>query len=105
MNIQTKKSLASLLIGLSISILYWVGSFIIAQSQMVLRSLALHPLHFILYGPIGIVLGIIIYFIIRKSNSSFLLVGIILFSFSIISWVLVGLPFVQHLILPPTTFK
>ena len=105
MIVQVKKIFASLLIGLSISIFYWVGSFIASQSPMVLRSISLHPIFLKVYGSLGIVIGILFYFIIRKSKRTFLLIGILSFLIAVIVWWLVGLPFVQHLILPPTTIK
>ena len=103
--IQILKLIASLLIGLSISFFYWVGSFVAEQSTLVLRGLKLHPIYLIYYGPLGIVIGIIVFVVIRKSERTFLSVGILLFCVSIAIWWLVGLPSISHFILPSTTTK
>jgi thiol:disulfide interchange protein len=103
--IQVQKIIASLLIGLSLSIYYWLGTFIYEQSQWVLRNIYLNPAFLKLYGPIGVALGIIVFIIIRKSKRTFLIVGVLSFIIALVAWWFIQIPFVEHLILPPTTYK
>jgi hypothetical protein len=102
---QILKFISSILIGLSLSIYYWIGIFVVEQPKLVFRSLALHPSHLMFYGPIGIVLGIIIYFCIRKSKRTFVILGCSLIIIAVLVWWLVAMPYIQHMILPPTTVK
>jgi hypothetical protein len=95
------KGISSLLIGLSISFYYWIGSFVLSQSKSALRGLNIDPSNLKIYIPLGIVIGAIIFWITKKAIKSFLILAVILFVLSLAMWWLVSSPSIQQHILPP----
>ena len=95
------KIISSLLIGLSISFYYWVGSFVLSQSQSALRSLDIDSSNLKVYVPLGIVVGAVVFWITKKAIKSFLILAVILFIISLAMWWLVSSPSIQQHILPP----
>jgi len=97
--------LSSLLLGLSLSIYYWLGSFIISQSASVFRNILLSSEMLKIYMPIGLVVGLIIFVFIKKSTKTFIVISASSLALSVILWWLVTLPVIQQYLLPPATVK
>lgn len=95
------KIVSAFLIGISLSFYYWIGSFVLSQSQSVLRNLELDPSNLKVYIPVGIVIGAIIFWFIKTSVKSFLIISIVLFVISLLLWLLVSSPDVQQYLMPP----
>ena len=95
------KIVSALLIGISFSFYYWIGSFVLSQSQSVLRNLELDPSNLKVYVPLGIAIGAIIFWLIKASVKSFVTISIILFTISLLLWLLVSSPDVQQYLMPP----
>ena len=96
---------SSLLIGMSMSILFWIGSFVARQPRSVFRNFQIAPVNLLVYVPLGIALGFLVYWFIRKSERSFLTIGLTSLGVALFVWWLVSLSSVQQLILPPATVK
>jgi hypothetical protein len=97
--------ISSLLLGLSLSFFYWIGSFVLSQSHSVTRNLELDPSNLKVYIPVGIVIGAVIYWIIKKATKSILLISIVLFVLGVLAWWLVASPEIQQYIMPLPTLK
>jgi hypothetical protein len=95
------KIVSGLLIGISLSFYYWIGSFVLTQSQSVVRNLELDPSNLKVYVPLGVAIGAIIFWFIKASVKSFLIIGVVLFVISLLLWLLVSSPDVQQYLMPP----
>jgi hypothetical protein len=95
------KIVSALLIGVSLSFYYWIGSFVLSQSQSVLRNLELDPSNLKVYIPLGVAIGAIIFWFIKTSIKSFLIISVVLFALSLLLWLLVSSPDVQQYLMPP----
>jgi hypothetical protein len=96
---------SSLLVGMSISIFYWIGSFVAGQSRSVFRNFQIAPVNLILYIPIGVAVAFGVYWFIRKSEKSFFGIGVVSLVVALFFWWLVSLSAVQQFILPEATVK
>ena|SRR3972149_5098628 len=99
------KIISALLIGVSLSFYYWIGSFVLSQSPSVMRNLELDSSNLKVYVPVGIAIGAVVFWIIKKSIKSFLVISIILFIISILLWWLVSSSEIQQYIMPPAILK
>jgi hypothetical protein len=95
------KIVSALLIGISLSFYYWIGSFVLSQSQSVLRNLELDPSNLKVYVPLGVAIGAIIFWFIKTSIKFFLIIGVLLFAISLLLWLLVTSPEIQQYLMPP----
>jgi hypothetical protein len=95
------KIVSALLIGISLSFYYWIGSFVLSQSQSILRNLELDPSNLKVYIPLGVAIGAIIFWFIKTSVKSFLIISLVLFAISLLLWLLVSSPDVQQYLMPP----
>ena len=95
------KMVSALLIGVSLAFYYWIGSFVLSRSQSVLRNLDLDPSNLKIYIPVGIVIGAIIFWLIKTSVKSFLMISVVLFVIALLLWFLVSSPDIQQYIMPP----
>ncbi|SRR5450759_1223339 len=95
------KIVSALLIGVSLSFYYWIGSFVLSQSQSDLRNLELDPSNLKVYIPLGVAIGAIIFWFIKTSIKSFLIISVVLFALSLLLWLLVSSPHVQQYLMPP----
>jgi len=95
------KIVSALLIGISLSFYYWIGAFVLSQSQTVLRNLELDPSNLKIYVPLGVAIGAIIFWFIKTSIKSFLIISVVLFAISLLLWLLVSTPDVQQYLMPP----
>jgi hypothetical protein len=95
------KIVSALLIGISLSFYYWIGAFVLSQSQTVLRNLELDPSNLKVYVPLGVAIGAIIFWFIKTSIKSFLIISVVLFAISLLLWLLVSTPDVQQYLMPP----
>lgn len=95
------KIVSALLIGISLSFYFWIGSFVLSQSQTVLRNLELDPSNLKVYVPLGVAIGAIIFWFIKTSTKSFLIISVVLFAISLLLWLLVSSPDVQQYLMPP----
>ncbi len=97
----TGKIASALLIGLSLSFYYWIGSFVLSRSQSVLRNLEIDPSNLKVYVPLGVAIGAIIFWFIKASVKSFLMISVVLFAISLLLWLLISSPDVQQYLMPP----
>ncbi len=95
------KIVSALLIGISLSFYYWIGSFVLSQSQSVFRNLELDPSNLKVYVPLGIAIGAIIFWLIKTSIKSFLIISVVLFAIALLLWLLVSSPDIQQHLMPP----
>ncbi len=95
------KIVSALLIGISLSFYYWIGSFVLSQSQSALRNLELDTSNLIVYVPLAVAIGAIIFWFIKTAVKSFLIISVVLFVISLLLWLLVSSPEIQQHLMPP----
>lgn len=95
------KIVSALLVGLSLSFYYWIGFFVLSQSQSILRNLDLDPSNLKVYIPVGIAIGAVVFWLIKTSVKSFLIISIVMFVLALLLWLLVSSPDVQQYLMPP----
>jgi len=104
--IDYRRIIAALLIGEAISILIWVGEFMVNPTQSALRMIRLHPIAFVYqYGPAGLIVASVLYFLMSKTKRSLVLISSILFAIAVASWYAIQVPCISRIILPPVTMK